>query len=70
MRGFEVVAIVIGVFFATGIAVGMLLVVALPLLKPMHQPRRAERRYMDGGDWREFPPPREDDGKPPRWPGG
>jgi hypothetical protein len=70
MRGFEVVAIVIGLFFAIGIAVGMLLVVALPLLKSMHQPRRGKRRYMNGGDWRELPPPREDDGKPPRWPGG
>jgi hypothetical protein len=70
MRGFEVVAVVIGLFFAIGIAVGMLLVVALPLLRSMHQRRRDERRYMDGGDWRELPPPRDDDGKPPRWPGG
>jgi hypothetical protein len=30
MRGFEIIAIVIGVFFAIGIAVGMLLVIALP----------------------------------------
>ncbi|HEY5395422.1 MAG TPA: LapA family protein [Trebonia sp.] len=69
MRGFEVVAIVIGLFFAIGIAVGMLLVVALPLLKSMLRQRREERRYMDGGDWQELPPPRGDDGKPPRWPG-
>jgi hypothetical protein len=68
MRGFEVVAVVIGLFFAIGIAVGMLLVVALPLLKSMLRQRREQRRYMDGGDWRELPP-REDDDKPPRWPG-
>ena len=37
MRGVEIVAAVIGLFFAIGIGVGMLLVVALPLLKPMHQ---------------------------------
>ena len=69
MRGFEVVTIVIGVFFAIGIAVGMLLVIALPLLRPIHQRRRGRRRYMDRGDWPELPPPHEDDGKPPRWPG-
>jgi len=69
MRGFEVVAIVIGLFFAIGIAVGMLLVVALPLLRPMHSRRRSGRGYPGGGDWRELPPPREDDDKPPRWPG-
>jgi hypothetical protein len=66
MRDFEVVAVVIGLFFAIGIAVGMLLVVALPLLKSMIQRRREARRYMDGGDWRELPP-RDDEGPPP-WP--
>ena len=35
MRGFEIVAIVIGFFFAIGIAVGVLLVIALPLLRAM-----------------------------------
>ena len=45
MRGFEVVAIVIGLFFAIGIAVAMLLVVALPLLRPMHSRRRSGRGY-------------------------
>ena len=69
MKGFEIIAIVIAVFFVIGIAVGMLLVVALPLLKSMLRQRREERRYMDGGDWRELPPSREDDDKPPRWPG-
>jgi hypothetical protein len=29
MRGFEMIAIVVGVFFVTGIAVGILLVIAL-----------------------------------------
>lgn len=68
MRDFEVVAVVIGLFFGIGIAVGMLLVVALPLLKSMIQRRREARRYMDGGDWRELPP-RDDDERPPPWPG-
>jgi hypothetical protein len=68
VRDFEVVAVVIGLFFAIGIAVGMLLVVALPLLKSMIQRRRETRRYMDGGDWRELPP-RDDDERPPPWPG-
>jgi hypothetical protein len=67
MRDFEVVAVVIGLFFGIGIAVGMLLVVALPLLKSMIQRRREARRYMDGGDWRELPP-RDDDERPPPWP--
>jgi hypothetical protein len=67
MRDFEVVAVVIGLFFGIGIAVGMLLVVALPLLKSMIQRRRGARRYMDGGDWREILP-RDDDEGPPPWP--
>jgi hypothetical protein len=66
MRDFEVVAVVIGLFFGIGIAVGMLLVVALPLLKSMIQRRREARRYMDGGDWRELPPRDDDEGPPPR----
>lgn len=70
MRGFEIVAIVIGLFFTIGIAVGMLLVVALPLLRPMHQHRRGRRRYVGGGNWHEPTPPHEDDGRPPQWPGG
>jgi MFS superfamily sulfate permease-like transporter len=69
VNGFELVAIVIGVFFVFGIAVGMLLVVALPLLRSLRR-RRDDRRYLDGGDWREPGPPREDDLQPPRWPGG
>jgi MFS superfamily sulfate permease-like transporter len=68
MRGFEIVAVVIGVFFLVGIVVGMLLVVALPLLRSIVRRRRNGRGYMDGGDWRELPPTHEDDEKPPRWP--
>jgi hypothetical protein len=68
VRGFEIVAIVIGVFFAMGIAVGMLLVITLPLLRAVHRTRRNRRRYRDGGDWWKLP---GDDGRrPPRWPGG
>jgi hypothetical protein len=71
MRGFEIIAIVIGVFFAIGIAVGMLLVIALPLLRGMFRSRRNRRRYMDGGgNWWKQSPRNDDDRRPPRWPGG
>ena len=51
MRGFEIIAIVIGVFFAMGIATGMLLVITLPLLRAVLRTRRNRRRYKNGGDW-------------------
>jgi hypothetical protein len=66
MRGFEIIAIVIGVFFATGIAVGMLFAIALPLLRAMLLNRRNRRRYRHGNRWK-LPP--DDDNRPPRWPG-
>jgi hypothetical protein len=68
MRGFEIIAIVIGVFFAFGIAVGMLLVIALPLLQAMLGHRRNRRRYRNGGNGWKLPP-NDDDRLPPRWPG-
>jgi uncharacterized membrane protein YciS (DUF1049 family) len=68
MRGFEIIAIVIGIFFAIGIAVGMLLVVALPLLRATLLNRRNRRRYKNGGDWWKLAT--DDDRRPPRWPGG
>jgi hypothetical protein len=67
MRGFEIIAIVIGVFFAMGIAVGMLLVVMLPLFRAMLLNRRNRRRYKNGGNWWKLSP--DDDERPPRWPG-
>ena len=68
MRGFEVIAIVIGVFFVVGIAVGMLLVIVLPVLKSMLGNRR-NRRLSDRNRWNL--PPREDyDERLQRWPGG
>jgi hypothetical protein len=70
MRGFEIIAIVIGVFFAMGIAVGMLLVIALPLLRGMLRNRRNRRRYADGGNWWKVPARDDYDRRPPRWPGG
>jgi hypothetical protein len=68
MRGFEIIAIVIGVFFAIGIAVGMLLVIALPMLRFTIRSRRNCRRYKNGRDsWKLL----TDDynRRPPRWPG-
>ena len=71
MNGFDIIAIVIGVFFAIGIGVGMLLVIALPLLRAMLLNRRNRRRYMDGGgNWRKQSPRDGDDWRPSRWPGG
>jgi uncharacterized membrane protein YciS (DUF1049 family) len=67
MRGFEIIAIVIGVFFAIGIAVGMLLVIALPMLQGMLRNRRNRRRYKNGNRWKM--PPDDHDQRPPRWPG-
>jgi MFS superfamily sulfate permease-like transporter len=69
MRGFDIVAIIIGIFFVIGIAVGILLVIALPLLQAMLLHRRNRRRYGNGSDrWKL--PPNDDDRRPPRWPGG
>jgi hypothetical protein len=59
---FEVVATVIAIFFLFGIAMGVLIVVALPR-------RRKGPKYLDGGKWEE-PPSLSDDEMPPRWPGG
>jgi hypothetical protein len=71
MRGFEIMATVIGVFFVIGIAVGMLLVISLPLLRGMLWNRRNRPRYMnDGGTWWKQPPRNDHDRRPPRWPGG
>ena len=67
MRGFEIIAIVIGFFFAVGIAVGMLLVIALPLLQAILVNRRNRRRYKHGNRWKL---PAYDRDRPPRWPGG
>jgi hypothetical protein len=65
VSGFELVAGVIGIFFVTGLAMGVLIVAVLPRWLGR---RRAVRRSVNGGDWRE--PPRRDDGeRPPRWPG-
>jgi hypothetical protein len=69
MRGFEIIALVIGVFFVSGIAVGMLLVIALPLFRVMLLNRRNRRRYKSGGNWWKLRPD-DDDRRPPRWPGG
>ena len=68
MRGFEIIAIVIGVFFVIGIAVGMLLVITLPLLQAVLRSRRNRRRYKNGGDWWKMST--NDGRRPPRWPGG
>ena len=64
MNGFALVAGVIGVFFAVGIIVGVLIVIALPQIRHY----RHMRKYMKDGHWRE-PSTRENDSRPPRWPG-
>jgi hypothetical protein len=60
VRGFEVVASVIAAFFVIGIGVGVLLVIALPVLR-----RRRDTRCPG---WQEPPGPDDDEGPPP-WPG-
>jgi hypothetical protein len=69
----EVVAAVITLFFGFGIAMGVLIVVALPVFRRYREERRRmhsnRRRYMDGG-WQEPPSLDDDDTKPPRWPAG
>jgi hypothetical protein len=68
MRSLEIIAIVIGVFFAAGIAVGMLLVITLPLLRALLWHRRHRRSYRrDGNRWKL---PADDDWRRPRWPNG
>lgn len=62
MSPFEVVAVVIAVFFGFGIAMGVLIVVALPR-------RRKRPAYLENGKWEEPPAPPGEDGKPPPWPG-
>jgi hypothetical protein len=70
---FEAVAAVIAVFFGFGIAMGVLIVVALPAFRRHRDERRRtrdnRRRYLEGGDWRERPST-GDERNPPRWPGG
>jgi hypothetical protein len=82
VRGFEVVASVIAAFFAIGIGVGVLLVIALPALSRRRGTRDIVReddyRHLyglppgygdhDGPGWQERPGPNDDD-LPPRWPG-
>jgi hypothetical protein len=62
MNFIELAAGVIGSFFVAGIVAGFLIVAVLP--------RQHGRGYMDGGDGREPSPHRDDDERPPRWPGG
>jgi hypothetical protein len=81
MRGFEIVAGVIAAFFAIGIGVGVLLVIALPALSRRRGTRDIGRednyrRYGlppgygddDRPGWQEPPGP-DDDESPPPWPG-
>ncbi len=73
MSGFELVAGVIGVFFVAGIAVGVLLVMALPVLRDaflsLFWPHRDDRRHLDDGAVRRLPR-RDDEEKPPWWHAG
>jgi hypothetical protein len=60
VTGFELAAGVIGIFFVAGVVVGVLIVAILPSWRG--------RRSMNDG-WHDLPP-RDDDMRPPRWPGG
>jgi hypothetical protein len=65
VSGFELVAGVIAVFFVTGIGVGVLLMISLPVLRK----RRGLTldNVSDGADWEEPQDPSEDAG-PRHWP--
>lgn len=69
-RGFEIVTVVIVVFFAVGIAVGILLVIAFPLIKSLFgspfRRLREDRGRIESGDWQEPSGLREDE-KPTWW---
>jgi hypothetical protein len=69
VRGFEIITIVIGIFFALGIAAGVLLVISLPLLRGLARNRRNGRQTRKGRNWQKLSSP-DDDRRPPRWPGG
>ena len=60
VTGFELVAGVIGIFFVAGLVMGVLIVAVLPRLRG--------RRYLNGADWQDPPPPGDDE-RLPRWPG-
>lgn len=72
MSPFEVVAAVIAVFFGSGIVMGVLIVVALPVLRRYRDERwrmRYDRRtYLESRDGREPPSFGDEQTKPPRWP--
>jgi hypothetical protein len=61
VRALEVVAAVIIIFFGLGIAMGVLIVVALP--------HRRGSKYLHDCKRDEPPTPPEDDDKAPWWPG-
>ena len=62
------VAVIIGVFFVVGLAVGGIIVIALPLLKGRRSRRGTRREPGDRPVQPEFEPVDPDDR--PRWPRG
>jgi hypothetical protein len=58
MRDFEIVAIVLALFFGFGIAMGVLIIMAFPR-------RRRRSQYLDSGGWEDPPAPPEDNERPP-----
>jgi hypothetical protein len=66
MTGFEIGAAIVVIALAIGIAVGILIVIALPQIRYY----RNARRYLDRGGWEELPPPPPGDAKPPWWQDG
>lgn len=67
MTAFEIGAVLALIFLATGIVVGVLIVIALPQIRYY---RVARSRYLDDRRREELPPPGEDDDKPPWWQDG
>lgn len=65
MTAFEVGAVIVGISLAVGIAVGVLIVIALPQIRYYRNARRHLYRTR-----REEVPQREDDERPPWWQDG
>jgi hypothetical protein len=67
MGAFWEVAVIIAVFFGSGIALGVFMIIALPAIRQ----HRYLKRHPEYDPYPLPPPPRddEDEGPPRRWPG-
>jgi hypothetical protein len=69
VSGVELLAGIVAAFFASGIVMGVLAVIALSAMRG-HRKRANRRRRSDRPGWEDPPGPDGNDDNPPRWPGG